>query len=397
MTLNISSPVSNLPIPTVPLTDSAVTQQPNTQASNTFAQTPQPDGPQAQKASFNPEAAAAYSTFKEAVLKSKQPAFNSPQTAEEKTTGETLSRRVRSDTASDREGAKEADDLFNTLNPSPPPALPKREGADEANDLFNALNPPETPTPAPKPPPPENGVDEKMGADTLQKTLDKDKRINAQLNPVGDSQLAKNVANALLELKEGDSASPSPMVQVPKDSTLGKWLSLAENAFMNRAVKDWARENKIDIHSMTYDSATGLVQAITLDNKEKSFPLKEFPDLREALTPLLDISKIIDPTGNGIKFNNERPDTVPLELVQNFYDLKINNKDIASAHKEAKDLLDNESFPETTKSQDHSNESILKQQNLINDFETTYTNQQYKKLAEEQEKLAIEISSITNH
>ncbi|MCF4993873.1 hypothetical protein GIW60_31420, partial [Pseudomonas gessardii] len=172
MTLNISSPVSNLPIPTVPLTDSAVTQQPNTQASNTFAQTPQPDGPQAQKASFNPEAAAAYSTFKEAVLKSKQPAFNSPQTAEEKTTGETLSRRVRSDTASDREGAKEADDLFNTLNPSPPPALPKREGADEANDLFNALNPPETPTPAPKPPPPENGVDEKMGADTLQKTLD---------------------------------------------------------------------------------------------------------------------------------------------------------------------------------------------------------------------------------
>lgn len=384
MTTNITSHISTQSMPTPPLTDTAIAQQPNTQIPNTSTHSAHTNGPSDKtpqtKAPSNSEAAAAYSTFREAVLKSRQPGFNSPTVSEEKKTDDILSRQKRSDspTPSNREGASEANDLFDALYP-PTPKPPKSEDPDGANDLFNTLYPPPAATPAPKPAPPENGVDEKTGADALYNTLlAKDRRINAQVNPAGDSQLATTIANTMLGLKDSDLEKPSPMVNIPKDSTLGKWLVETNNAFMNKALVDWVKEKNIDPSSLSYDSGKKVLYGKTTDNEVKSFTQEEFPNIfskhANAFIPLEEISKKMDPTGNGVILSFRPTDKAPLDFVQNFYGLSINNKDISSIHQAANDLSDNNSFPERAGFPDRSDEELIKQKELTASLDEVFGN-----------------------
>lgn len=259
MTLNINHPSSNQSVSTIALADTTINPQSHTTTSNTVTQSAQAYSLSTKtaqvKAPFNSEAAAAYGTFKQEIIKSRQSDSNSANASEEKTTGDMLSRQKRSDSTRSayREGANEANDLFNTLFPSTQPHQ-KSEDPSGANDLFNVLNaePEAEPEPTPAPAPPESGVDERMGADILHKDLnDYDKRISAQSNPVGDSQLATVVANTMLGLKESDLATPSPMVDIPKESTYGKWLEASTKAFSNTGLASWANDNNIDRSSLS--------------------------------------------------------------------------------------------------------------------------------------------------
>ncbi len=372
MTLNITSHVKSQPIPTFSLTDSSVTQKPDT-----FTHPPQSDGPLAKRAPFNSEAAAAYSTFKQEVIKGGQTSLNAPKPTAEKTPGDTLSRQVRSDPSSDREGASEANDLFNALNPSPPAAHPEREGTPDVNDLFNALYPPPTPTPAAKPAPPENGVDEKMGVDALHNALlAKDKRVNAQLNPVGDSQLATVIANTMSGLKDSDLENPSPMVDIPKNSTFGKWLDETKNAFTNKLLIDWAAERNIDPSSLSYDTGKKVLYGKTMDNEAVSFTEEDLPNRfslhYDMLTPVEDVAHKMDPAGSGVLLSAGQTDKAPLDRVLNFYGLNIDNKDISSVHQAAKDLSDNDSFPEVAGLPDRSAEELTNQKEAILNMNSRY-------------------------
>ena len=408
MTLNINHPSSNQSVSTIALADTTINPQSHTTTSNTVTQSAQAYSLSTKtaqvKAPFNSEAAAAYGTFKQEIIKSRQSDSNSANASEEKTTGDTLSRQKRSDSTRSayREGANEANDLFNTLFPSTQPHQ-KSEDPSGANDLFNVLNaePEAEPEPTPAPAPPESGVDERMGADILHKDLnDYDKRISAQSNPIGDSQLATVVANTMLGLKDSDLATPSPMVDIPKESTYGKWLEASTKAFSNTGLASWANDNNIDRSSLSYDSANGVLHGKTWNDEEKSFTQEEFsqqfPKHQEAFKPLVDIAKIIYPSGQGVLHAEEPTDRASLDSVLSFYGLPINKDDISSTHQVAKDLADNNSFPESANSPDRTNDKLLQYQesvSTLNDKIQRLLDKEYEENSNKGNFMAIEVSA----
>lgn len=335
----VTPPISFQPQPTADLSNPTNKQPLNTQASppstDQIPTDSAPDKSPQKKLPVSSEAAAAQSTLKNAVLNSRQPDLNSPK----------ASATPRSDISAQRA---------------------PQEGADEARALYNALYPQPKPTPAI----PVSGVDEPGGADFLQQRLDAmDRRIAAQANPTGDSLLAAKLSTAMLKLKEGDLRTPLPILDIPKESTLGKWLEHTNNAFMNKALASWAKENNLDPRSLSYDSGKQELYGKTPDNQVKTFTRKERPAEDSlhglAFEPLDAISKIMDPSGHGMLFSIAPTDKAPLAYVQQFYGLNVNNNNLSSINLVAEDISENESFPQTPASPGRSDGALLNEQNRI--------------------------------
>ncbi|MGX5796282.1 hypothetical protein ACWHY4_21335 [Pseudomonas sp. E2-15] len=136
-----------------------------------------------------------------------------------------------------------------------------------------------------------------------------------------DAQVAKSFARALATRSYQTSMAP-PNVEVPLQSTLGRWRTQLDSAFKGPGFLAWAKEQGLDTRHLKLHPARGELSGI-VDGKEQTFSLKDDSGWSDISRTLLSIAKAIAPE-YGQAFSYPWPDgEVPLYTVGRFYNKPI--------------------------------------------------------------------------
>lgn len=218
--------------------------------------------------------------------------------------------------------------------------------------------------PSGKPPTSHPGVPENPDPDDLQANLDKydmDHKYN-----VGDHQLTQIVSKAMLEQKDIDG--PSPLIDIPKDSTLSGWLAHLRNAFNNGPLKFWADNNNVDLKTLSYNPSLKKIEFQTRDGSGFSVPVvtfnKRYPTARDAITPLVEAGDKLVPKGSNARLAAWPEHKAPLDVVQGFYGIQP-PKDLEASHEWGKRLEKDKEFPEHTTNPPHNDWLLERQQRKL--------------------------------
>lgn len=164
--------------------------------------------------------------------------------------------------------------------------------------------------------------------------------LNAQMpdtpeaRATADAQLAKPYAIALATRSYHTSIAP-PDVQVPPQSTLGRWRTQLESAFKNPRFLSWAKEQGLDTKSLKMDPALGELTGI-VNGKMQTFTLTDDSGWSDNARVLLSIAKVIAPLpGQAFDYPWPEGNQVPLYTVGRFYGVPIDlSPSQAASHRE---------------------------------------------------------------
>lgn len=150
---------------------------------------------------------------------------------------------------------------------------------------------------------------------------------------VADAQLARPYALALATRSFHTSMGPMD-VQVPAQSTLGRWRTQLDDAFKSRGFLSWAKEQGLDSKSLKVDPFAGELTGI-VNGKIHTFSLEDNSGWSDISRVLLSIARVIAPKP-GQAFSYPWPDgKVPLYTVGRFYAEPIDlSPSQAAAHRE---------------------------------------------------------------
>ena len=130
---------------------------------------------------------------------------------------------------------------------------------------------------------------------------------------VADAQLARPYALALATRSFHTSMGPMD-VQVPAQSTLGRWRTQLDDAFKGRGFLSWAKEQGLDSKSLKVDPFAGELTGI-VNGKIHTFSLEDNSGWSDISRVLLSIARVIAPKP-GQAFSYPWPDgKVPLYTV----------------------------------------------------------------------------------
>jgi hypothetical protein len=136
-----------------------------------------------------------------------------------------------------------------------------------------------------------------------------------------DAQVAGAFANALATRSYQTAIKP-PDVQVPLESTLGRWRAHLDSAFKSSGFLAWAKTQGLDTTSLKLDPARKELTGI-VDGKTHTFSMKDDSGWSDVSRTLLSIAKVIAPNP-GHAFLYPWPEgKVPLSTVGHFYDEPI--------------------------------------------------------------------------
>ncbi|MGR3888558.1 hypothetical protein [Pseudomonas sp. 1152_12] len=132
-----------------------------------------------------------------------------------------------------------------------------------------------------------------------------------------DAQLAQSFARALATRSYQTSMAP-PNVQVPLQSTLGRWRTHLDSAFKGPGFLAWAKEQGLDTRRLKLDPARGELSG-SVDGKTQTFSLTDDSGWSDVSRTLLSIAKVIAPEA-GQAFSYPWPEgEVPFYTVGRFY------------------------------------------------------------------------------
>lgn len=132
-----------------------------------------------------------------------------------------------------------------------------------------------------------------------------------------DAQLAKTYASALAT-HSYETSMLRPDVQVPAQSTLGRWRTQLDSAFKSPGFLQWANTQGLDIKSLKLDPFLGELTG-SVNGKMQTFSLKDDSGWSDVSRLLLSIARVIAPA-RGQAFSYPWPEgKVPLHTVGRFY------------------------------------------------------------------------------
>lgn len=126
----------------------------------------------------------------------------------------------------------------------------------------------------------------------------------------GDQQMITVLLNHL------KSASTTPL-QIPPHSSPGCWLQLWRQAINRPRFLAWARQQNIDLGSLTLANGT------LTDKSRQTWTLWDDTEGRALATPILTLADLLDPAGSGLPYGainiGESPLRLPASQVLRFY------------------------------------------------------------------------------
>ncbi|WP_338721862.1 hypothetical protein V9L16_16510 [Pseudomonas tolaasii] len=142
---------------------------------------------------------------------------------------------------------------------------------------------------------------------------------------IAESDLAKTVHKAMLELKTNPAQFASKIIQpIPGNSLLGQWQAYLDKALKGRGFNEWAREQNIDLTSLRYDPADNALIA-KVKGADKRFTATDFaqkyPTHFDVLTPVLSAAQAFAKPGRSISLSHAETSGVPYQWVAHFYHL----------------------------------------------------------------------------
>lgn len=143
----------------------------------------------------------------------------------------------------------------------------------------------------------------------------------AEARAAGDASVAPAFAKALA-LRSFQIAATQPTVQVPAQSTLGRWRTLLDSAFKSPGFVAWAKEQGLDVRRLKLDPYKGEITG-TVDGKTHTFSLRDDSGWSDVSRTLLSVASAIAPAP-GQAFDYPWPDgEVPMYTVGRFYNVPI--------------------------------------------------------------------------
>src|SRR5450830_1403884 len=114
-----------------------------------------------------------------------------------------------------------------------------------------------------------------------------------EVRATADAQVAGAFANALATRSYQTAIKP-PDVQVPLESTLGRWRAHLDSAFKSPGFLVWAKAQGLDTTSLKLDPARRELAGI-VDGKTHTFSMKDDSGWSDVSRTLLSIAKVIAP------------------------------------------------------------------------------------------------------
>lgn len=143
---------------------------------------------------------------------------------------------------------------------------------------------------------------------------------SAETRATADAQLPAPFARALAT--RSYETSMVPYVQIPPESTLGRWRTELDNAFNSHGFLTWAKKRGLDTKDLKLAPARGELTGI-VNGKTQTFSLWDDSGWSDVSRTLLSIARGIAPE-HGRAFNYPWPDgKVPLYTAGRFYNQPI--------------------------------------------------------------------------
>ncbi|WP_395610391.1 hypothetical protein [Pseudomonas sp. B22129] len=156
-----------------------------------------------------------------------------------------------------------------------------------------------------------------LGDARVTSNLDAALADTPEARATADAQLARPFAVALATRSFHTSMMP-PDVEVPPQSTLGRWRTQLDSAFKSPRVLAWAAEQGLDTRSLTLDPSRGTL-AGTVNGQAHTFSLADDSGWSDVSRTLLSIARVIAPKPGQV-FSYPWPEAkVPLYTVGRFY------------------------------------------------------------------------------
>ena len=183
-------------------------------------------------------------------------------------------------------------------------------------------------------------------------------------NPA-DYKLSQSIADVMSTMTEEAFNKQLPEITIEKGTSFYRWISVINQAFENKALTEWAKQNNAS--NFSFDSNTRTFHA-TVSNEPKSYTPeefdKQFPAYSSALQPLDDVSKVVAPYQTGIKLRPIKDDQVPVDMLLSFYGVKSMREIMVETHQDAKENA-NQIIDEDRRNTAISNIDTLAQENAI--------------------------------
>ena len=163
---------------------------------------------------------------------------------------------------------------------------------------------------------------------------------SAETRAAADAQLPAPFARALAT--RSYETSMVPYVQIPPESTLGRWRTELDNAFNSHGFLAWAKKRGLDTKGLKLDPARGELTGL-VNGKTQTFSLRDDSGWSDVSRTLLSIARVIAPE-HGRAFSYPWPDgKVPFYTAGHFYNqpIDLSPKD-AALHR--KKLLEKTTF-----------------------------------------------------
>jgi hypothetical protein len=188
----------------------------------------------------------------------------------------------------------------------------------------------------------------------------------AEARAAGDASVAPAFAQALA-LRSYQMSATQPPVQVPAQSTLGRWRTLLDSAFRSPRFVVWAKEQGLDTKSLKLDPYKGELTG-TVDGKTHTFSLRDDSGWSDVSRTLLSVASAIAPAP-GQAFDYPWPDgEVPMYTVGRFYNVPIDLTPAQAVEHRKKLVADTPfEFPPVTHAQQRSVGALAQYEEALGD------------------------------
>ena len=190
-----------------------------------------------------------------------------------------------------------------------------------------------------------------------------------------DSAIAKSVGDEMAKMDSARLHGPTPQIDIHPKSSLFPWLQQVNAAFDNNILKDWAENYDINLSTLKYAPSMKWFGVQTVDGEHLSFTAegfaKTYPKYSAGLEPIVEVANVVAP-GKGVVLEKSPDNKAGLDLVQSFYGLDPEERNIEKINDAGRKLAESQEFGRQPEIKERSQQALSEIQQSLQAKEAKY-------------------------
>lgn len=190
-----------------------------------------------------------------------------------------------------------------------------------------------------------------------------------------DSVIAKSAGDEMAKMDNARLRGFTPQIDIHPKSSLFPWLQQVNAAFDNNILKDWAENYDINLSNLKYSPSMKLFGVQTVDGENLTFTAEEFAKTyakySDGLEPIVEVANVVAP-GKEVILGKSPDNKAGLDLVQSFYGLDPNERNIEKINDAGRKLSSEQEFGRQPEIKERSQQALSEQKQSMQAKEAKY-------------------------